>query len=539
MTEIYPDDGQLVNATPAPTRISGLPDGDKATFLQLWQKWQQHSNKNKLLSVYYDGHRAFQDLGISIPPQMTRTKAALGWPQKVVTMLARRHVFEGYSLNGAPDAFEANEILSANNYDLDLAQAITSAYKHSFSLLTVTRGDETIGEPPVVVQARDAEWSAALWDTRRRIIEAALTIDQTDKYGQPSGAIMHTPTAIWRIDAKENGGGWKAEKLGDTPNRIFVEALCYDPQLNRPLGHSRITREVRYLTDAAVRTMVRAETSAEFFSSPQRYVLGAERADFAGQDRWSAIMARVQVLEPNENGDIPSVGQFSQMTMSPHLEMYRQLAQNLCAATNLPQSAIGVFAENPASAEAMQAAEAALADEAEYQWRIFSAPLRRTLQNIIMVRDKLDEPPAESWKTSVKWTPARYSSPSSAADFAVKMVSAFPSLQESQTLMRRAGLTEDDLADINAENRKKNAVSLLDRALAATNNGNTVDENSENGENAANSSAANDNGGDNADNANNSNGSNGSNLGVNNAPNTRSRVKRNIKLSGGTKTPIN
>lgn len=538
MTEIYPDDGRLVNATPAPTRISGLPDNDQATFLRLWQKWQQHSNKNKLLSVYYDGHRAFQDLGISIPPQMTRTKAALGWPQKVVTMLSRRHVFEGYSLNGAPDAFEANEILSANNYDLDLAQAITSAYKHSFSLLTVTRGDETIGEPPVVVQARDAEWSAALWDTRRRIIEAALTIDKTDKYGQPTGAIMYTHTAIWRIDARENGGGWQAEKLGDTPNRIFVEALSYDPQLNRPLGHSRITREVRYLTDAAVRTMVRAETSAEFFSSPQRYVLGAERADFAGQDRWSAIMARVQVLEPNENGDIPSVGQFSQMTMSPHLEMYRQLAQNLCAATNLPQSAIGVFAENPASAEAMQASEAALADEAEYQWRIFAAPLRRTLQNIIMVRDKLDEPPVESWKTSVKWTPARYSSPSSAADFAVKMVSAFPSLQESQTLMRRAGLTEDDLADINAEIRKKNAVSLLDRALAATNNENPVDENDENAENG-NVNGNDENGG--ADNATNNAGNNnaGGNLGTNNPVNTKNRVKRNIKLSGGTKTPIN
>ena len=155
-----------------------------------------------------------------------------------------------------------------------------------------------------------------------------------------------------------------------------------------------------------------------------------------------------------------------------------------------------------------------------------------------MVRDKLDEPPAESWKTSVKWTPARYSSPSSAADFAVKMVSAFPSLQESQTLMRRAGLTEDDLADINAENRKKNAVSLLDRALAATNNGNTADEDAEN---AANGDAANNNGDGNVGNVGNSNDGNGSdnNLSINNAPNTRNRVKRNIKLPGGTKTPIN
>lgn len=63
MTEIYPDDGRLVNATPAPHRISGLPDDDHATFLQLWQKWQQHSNKNKLLSVYYDGHRASKTSG--------------------------------------------------------------------------------------------------------------------------------------------------------------------------------------------------------------------------------------------------------------------------------------------------------------------------------------------------------------------------------------------------------------------------------------------------------------------------------------------
>ena len=101
--------------------------------------------------------------------------------------------------------------------------------------------------------------------------------------------------------------------------------------------------------------------------------------------------------------------------------------------------------------------------------------------------------------------------------------------------MRRAGLTEDDLADINAENRKKNAVSLLDRALAATNNEN-MDENGENGENTENDDAANNDGG-NADNAN--NGGNGSNPGINNAPNTRNGVKRNIKLPGGTKTPIN
>ena len=45
MTEIYPDDGRLVNATPAPTRISGLPDDDRATFLQ----HTMHKTYNKTL----------------------------------------------------------------------------------------------------------------------------------------------------------------------------------------------------------------------------------------------------------------------------------------------------------------------------------------------------------------------------------------------------------------------------------------------------------------------------------------------------------
>ena len=101
--------------------------------------------------------------------------------------------------------------------------------------------------------------------------------------------------------------------------------------------------------------------------------------------------------------------------------------------------------------------------------------------------------------------------------------------------MRRAGLTEDDLADINAENRKKNAVSLLDRALAAANNENVVDENGENTENGDTNNSTN---GGNVDNAVNNNGG-GNNLNANNPGNTGNRVKRNIKLHGGTKTPIN
>ncbi len=226
--------------------------------------------------------------------------------------------------------------------------------------------------------------------------------------------------------------------------------LAYDPQLDRPFGRSRITREVRYLTDAAIRTMVRTETTAEFFAAPQRWALNVDTAAF-DKDRWSAIIGRLLAISADEDGNTPQVGQFAQMSMEPHLSMYRQLAQNFCAATNLPQSAVGIYADNPASAEAMQAAEAALSDEAEYQWRMFKPALARIAQNVVLVRDELAEPPSEAWKIGVKYQPARYVSPQAAADFTVKAVGAIPSIGQTTEALRGLGYSKDTIEEMQTE----------------------------------------------------------------------------------------
>lgn len=444
--------------------VKGLTGDEMATLAKLWEQWGRKQPKNLLLDTYYDSKRTFQDLGISIPPQMSKAKAALGWPRRAVEALAQKHVFEGYSLDGASDPFEIDDILSQNRFGLNLTQAISSAYKHSCAFLTITKGGE--GDPDVLIQARDAEWSTALWDKSKQEISSALAITDADDLGNPTAA-----TIFFRHDTIHlfsDRGTWSMERLGNATGRVLVEPLIYDPQLNRPFGHSRITREVRYLTDAAVRTLVRTETSAEFFSSPQRWVMGANEDAFSNKDRWSAIMGRIMALEPNENGDIPTVGQFAQMSMDPHLSMYRQLAQNFCAETGLPQSSVGLFADNPTSAEAMQAAEAALADKAEQQWRIFEDPLRRLVQDVVMVRDNLTAPPVESWKLRVNWTPARWVSPQAASDFIVKTVQAIPKVAETTVALRRTGFTVGEIDEMRSEWRTQAGGSLLDRALAAS-----------------------------------------------------------------------
>lgn len=272
---------------------------------------------------------------------------------------------------------------------------------------------------------------------------------------------LYLPDAI--LFFTREGTKWTTFRQEHALGRVPVEMLVYDPQLQRRFGRSRISREVRYLTDAAIRTLVRTETSAEFFAAPQRYVTGADPEDFKGMDRWSAIMGRVWALAANEDGQIPQIGQFTQMTMEPHLSMYRQLAQNFCSSTNLPLHAVGVFSDNPASAEAMQAAEYALSDEAEYQWRIFAPALRRTVENVVMIRDGVSVPPEDSWRLQVNYTPARYVSPQASSDFIVKAVSAFPEIAATTVAKRRAGFSQTEIDQMDAELAHGRSVSVLEK----------------------------------------------------------------------------
>ena len=182
----------MFSSTPV---VAGLSDDEQRTLSDLLATLARTTPKNLLLDTYYAGHRALQDLGISVPPQMARTRAALGWPAKAVQALARKHVWEGYTLDGQIDPFDIGGILQRNDFTLTLMQAITAAYKHSVAFLTVAPGDESAGEPPVVMRARDGLWTTAHWNARSGMIDAALEItDTTEQDSDIPGLVASEPS---------------------------------------------------------------------------------------------------------------------------------------------------------------------------------------------------------------------------------------------------------------------------------------------------------------------------------------------------------
>jgi hypothetical protein len=445
-----------------PVQVDNVSDLELDQIRQLVRVWRDKLPGNLLRSTYYDGDAPLKDLGIAVPPSMRRLDVVLGWPEKAVRALASRNIWDGFVAPGADDdPFDLASVLEPNRFDLELPQAIVSAYKHSCAFITTTIGDTASGEPDVVVVARSAEWSAALWDRTRRRISAALAITATDQRGEPTAFVVFLPDAV--LTCTRTGAKWVAARQANPLGQVLVEPLTYDPQLDRPFGRSRISKAVMNITDRAARTVLRSEISAEFYASPQRYVLGADPAAFAGGDsaKWKAQMDRVLAITRDENGDLPTVGQFSQLTMQPHLEMLRQLATQFAGETGVPVASLGVVQDNPSSAEAIYAAKEDLIVEAQSANRIFGTALSRTAQKIVMLRDGLTEPGDDLRRVQARWSNPAFPSWAEASDALVKLATVFPWIGDSEVALEMAGFTAPQITRLLSDKRRSQAAAFI------------------------------------------------------------------------------
>ena len=456
--------------------IPGLSPADQATLDELLNQLEAKMPRNQLRAQYYDGKNLFKDLGISTPPKFRNFEAVLGWPSKAVDSLSRRCILEGFVLPGGSAAdLGVDQIWDDNNMDVEAPQAHDSSLIHSCAFITTIRGDTSAGEPPVMMMVRDAFNATGLWDTRRRMFTAGLSVvDRDCDSGSPIRMVMYLPDRVLTISRDVVGGRWAVAVARNPMNRVLMEPLVFRPRLGRPMGRSRISRPVMYLTDAAIRTVVRSEIGAEFFTAPQRYGLNIPNEAFESGG-WNAVLGRFLNVSPptmDEDADPnfqPQVGQFTQMSMQPHTEQLRQWATLFAGETSLPVSSLGIVQDNPSSAEALYASKEELVIEAEAAARGFGVGWTRAMRNAIMLRDGLTEMPDELRQLRVKWRDPSTPSKAAAADAMTKIISVMPWIAESEVALEKLGFDRTDIERLVADKRKANVADLLQsmRSLAA------------------------------------------------------------------------
>lgn len=447
-----------------PRSIANVDEVELDVIRALLMEWRAKYPRNALRSVYYDGKMPLRPSG-NIPAEaMARIRAVLDWPEKAVSSLAERSIFEGFVSPGDElDPFDLAGVLDANRWDLELPQAITSAYKHSCSFITTARGDVQSGEPEVTVLARSAEWSVGLWDKRRRMARAALAITDTDKDGRPSAMDVYLPQVV--LSCSRSGAAWSARRISNPLGEVLVEPLTFDPQLDRPFGRSRISRAVMNITDHALATIVRAEIGADFYTLPKIIITRVTEDAFA-RGKWQMAVDRITGLTKDEDGDAPEVKQLTQLTMQPLLEQYRSHAGRFSGATGVPLTELGFVTDNPSSAEAMYADDRRIVRIAKRQNRIMEASLRRVASRIVRLRDG-GKGSTELGKLTVNWTKPEFVSPGSAADALVKLASVFPWIGESEVALEMAGFSRAEVTRLLADKRRAQGGVRLDALVAA------------------------------------------------------------------------
>ena len=447
-------------------KIHGLSGETEALVKELRGVLDAKTERNSLRTAYYNARRLPIDLGVTMPPHLVkRVGAVLGWPSKAVDALAQRIHFRELQVSG-DDGVQAvvDEISAANHLDSELPQAFTAGLEHCAAFLLVSKSADD-DMPRILPQ--DALSGTGTWDYRRRELANYLSIARRDDDGQPDVIDLYVDGLRYELHRDgDSDERWTLEgRYSSGVDGVPVEVLPYKPRLGRPFGSSRITRPVMSITDMAVRTVLRAELGAEFYAIPQRWLMGADMSAFGGNGdqatAWKMLVGRIMALDDDDDKENPraQVGQFPQISMQPHMDQLRSLAQLFAGETSIPVSSLGISIDsNPTSADSYAASREDIIAEAEAAITIWRGAIERTMATALRMVDVPDV------KLRAMFRDPRYTSRASAADAFLKYASVMPWLADAPEAIDMMGLDDAHAEALKIAQRRNRGRAILTQA---------------------------------------------------------------------------
>ena len=341
---------------------------------------------------YYEMKNAVKDFGMVTPPEFRQFAETLGWCGKAVDALADRLVWREFR----EDNFDLNNIYQMNNADVLFDSAVLSALISSCCFLYISKGPS--GFPRL--QVLDGANATGVMDEVTGLLQEGYAVLERDpETDKPLLEAYFTPGNTWYYP--KGGRPYLLENPAPAP---LLVPILHRPDARRPFGHSRISRACMGLQQGALRTLKRSEISAEFYSFPQKYVLGTSN-DADQLDKWRATISSLLEITKDEDGDKPVVGQFTQQSMSPYTEQLRTFAALFAGETGLTLDDLGFVTDNPSSAEAIKSSHESLRLAARKAQRTFGSGFLNAGFLAACVRDDFGYQRQQLYRTRPIWEP--------------------------------------------------------------------------------------------------------------------------------------
>lgn len=338
---------------------------------------------------YYEMKNNAQDFSSLAPEKFKGLKETVGWCAKAVDSLADRLQFDEFQ----NDEFNLSEIFLSNNQDILIDSAVLSALISACSFVYIR---EDNGYPRL--QVIDGSNATGIIDPVTNLLTEGYAVLERESMG-----VVKTEAYFMAGMTEIYSHGVLVQRIPNAAPYALLVPIIYRPDAKRPFGQSRISRACIAYTQTALRTIKRSEVSAEFYSFPQKYVLGlSEDAEF--NNRLAAISSFLNFTKDGD-GDHPIVGQFQQQSMTPYTEQLRTLASLFAGETGLTLDDLGFATENPSSAEAIKAGHENLRLTARKAQRTFGTGLLNVGYLAVCIRDRYAYQRDAFRDTKVAWLP--------------------------------------------------------------------------------------------------------------------------------------
>ena len=399
----------------------------------LRKKLNLHQSRVNLRYKYYAMQHYRAPIGITIPAHVrAKYRATLGWTAKGVDCLADRLVFREF-IN---DDFNVTEIFDRNNPDILFDSAILAALIGSCCFIYISKGEDD----EVRLQVIEASNATGVIDPITGLLVEGYAVLARDDYNQPTLEAYFEPNATHFIP--KNGRPYSVANEAGIP---LLVPVIHRPDAVRPFGRSRITRSGMYYQKEAEQTFERANITAEFYSWPQKYIIGLD-PDAEQLETYKATVSSLLTISASDSGEKPSIGQFTTASMSPFTEQLRTAAAGFAGEMGLTLDDMGFVSENPSSVEAIKASHENLRLAGRKAQRSLGAGLLNVAYVAACLRDEFHYARSQFVRTTVKWEPlfeADANTMTMIGDGVVKLNQALPGYINAETIRDLTGIAGD------------------------------------------------------------------------------------------------
>lgn len=302
---------------------------------------------------------------------------------------------------------------------------------------------DTVGRPLVTVES--PEQVAVMRDpATREVIRAAK------RWESPAGthAVMYEADKITKWLAPNPGAYVSGFELTETLHNPFgivpVVPLRNSDRLLGPAASE--LDDLMPLVDALNKSLADMLVASEYAGRPRRWASGVELAE--DED------GNVQNPYPEANrmmiSEAPEAkfGALPAADLASYEAAVRVLQAQISAVSGLPPHYLGAHGDQPASADAMRAAEASLVAKVEARQAVFGRSWEQVARLMVAVRTGL---PPHAVELAVQWADPATRSIAQEADAVVKLFSA--GLLPATYALRKLGYSDDEVGQIRAARR--------------------------------------------------------------------------------------